>query len=135
MAKKETRPKRPAAPKKAAAPPRATAAVPRETVSPPAQAAPPDPAAAKSEAVKMAVARQLEADGRWHLAHELTKVMGTDYRYDEDSMRGFLHAVHRILAARQPPYTFQYDAAFVTTALGLDASALTAAVDENTTAD
>ena len=112
--------------KKAAASPRVTAAAPREV-------APADPATAKSEAVKMAVARQLEADGRWHLAHDLTKVMGTHYRYHEESMRDFLYAVHRLLAAGQPPYTFEYDAAFVITALGLDASALTAAVDENTT--
>jgi hypothetical protein len=97
------------------------------------------PAAAKdpkSVAVNLAVRHQLEADGHWRLAHDETKVMGTDYHYDEQSMRQFLHAVHRSLAAAKPtPYTFMYDAQFVTTALGLKGPALIAAIDDKTTPD
>ena len=128
--KKETRPKGPAAPRNAVASPHVTAPASREVAGAPI--APPDPATAKAGAVKMAVARQLEADRHWHLAHDQTKVMGTDYRYDEESMRGFLHTVHRILAAGTPPYTFQYDAELVATALGLAAPALVEAIDDRT---
>ena len=110
-----------------AAPPAKTAAAPR------AAAAAKDP---KAVAVNLAVRHQLEADGHWRLAHDETKVMGTDYHYDEQSMRQFLHAVHRSLAASKPtPYTFMYDAQFVTTALELKGPALIAAIDDKTTAD
>ena len=87
----------------------------------------------KSVAVTVAVRHQLEADRRWHLAHDETKVMGTDYHYDEQSMRQFLYGVHRSLAASKPPYRFEYDAAFVVTALGLKAPALITAINERTT--
>ncbi len=91
-------------------------------------------AASKPVAVNIAVTRRLEADRRWP-PYDLTKVMGTDYKYDLNTMRNFLDAVHEILAAGVPPYTFQYDdPPFVITALGLKAPALMAKVNENTTA-
>jgi hypothetical protein len=97
------------------------------------------PAAAKDSktvAVNLAVRHQLEVDGHWRLAHDETKVMGADYHYDEQSMRQFLHAVHRSLAASKPTaYTFMYDAQLVTTALEMKGPALIAAINDKTTPD
>ena len=119
MAKKASKPKAAKKETRSTAPARKVAGVPE----------PPTP---KAEAIHIAVRRQLEADGHWHLAHDLAKVMGSDYHYDEEAMRGFLYGIHRILANGTPPYTFEYDAQFVTAALGLNAPALISAIDRAT---
>jgi hypothetical protein len=131
--KKTGRTKRRVARKKAPTAPRAAAVGPK-TARAPMTTALAEAAASKPVAVNIAVTRRLEADRRWP-PYDLTKVMGgTDYKYDAETMGNFLLAVHKILAAGVPPYTFQYEAQFVITALGLTAPALMAAVNSNTTA-
>jgi hypothetical protein len=88
-------------------------------------------AASKPVAVNLAVTRRLEAERRWP-PYDMTKTMGNDYRYNGQTMNNFLYAVHQILAAGAPVYTFQYDAPFVNAALELNAPALMAAINVRT---
>lgn len=90
-------------------------------------------AASKSVAVNVAVTNQLVRDRKWP-PNDLTKVMGAiPYRYDSRSMRNFLKGVETTLAAALPPFTFDWNGAFVTKSLGLTVAALMGEIELKTT--
>jgi hypothetical protein len=89
-------------------------------------------AASKQHAVAAAVAAQLTADGRWP-PNDLTKVMGTDYRYNQFTIGNFLAGVQVRLAASVPPLTFSFDSAFTIQALSMTVGQLIGAINTRTT--
>jgi hypothetical protein len=74
-------------------------------------------------AVASAVAYQLNMERRWP-PNDITKVMSTDYRYDQFTIVNFLNAVQAHLLQGTPSYSFSYDTAFVVQALQLTVAAL-----------
>lgn len=89
--------------------------------------------ASKSVAVNVAVTNQLIHDGKWP-PNDVTKIMGAiPYRYNNQTMRNFLKGVETTLAAALPPFTFTWDGAFVTKALGLTVAALMGEIEQATT--
>ena len=89
-------------------------------------------AADKPHAVAASVAAQLTSEGRWP-PNDLTKVMGTDYRYTQFTMGNFLAGVQRHLAAFVPPFTFVFDGAFTIQALPMTVAPLIVAINARTT--
>ena len=78
-------------------------------------------------AVAAAVAAQLHHEGRWP-PNDLTKTMGSDYHYDANTIVNFLLAVQWHLAHGNPPYAFDFDAAFAQSALQRSVAALMVAI-------
>jgi hypothetical protein len=74
-------------------------------------------------AVASAVAYQLNLEGRWP-PNDITKVMSTDYRYDQFTIRNFLKAVQVHLRQGTPSYSFSFDSAFVVKSLQYTVGAL-----------
>jgi hypothetical protein len=85
----------------------------------------------KPVAVGAAVAHQLHQDGRWP-PNDVTRVMETDYHYDEHTLRNLFLGVQAYLAGSVPVYTFSFDQQFVRAGLPLTVAALMAAVNTNT---
>jgi len=83
--------------------------------------------ATKSVAVVLAVSQVLHAEARWP-PRDVSKTMGADYRYDRNTLRLFLLKVRDILEAGEPPYTFEFDAAFILKALGMTVAQLMTAI-------
>jgi hypothetical protein len=86
----------------------------------------------KSHSVGAAVAAQLTAEQRWP-PNDITKIMGSDYRYDQLSMGNFLAQVQVRLASGNPPFRFVYDGHFVMKALQAQVGTLMIAVTASTT--
>jgi hypothetical protein len=74
-------------------------------------------------AVASAVAYQLNVEARWP-PNDVTKVMSTDYRYDQFTIVNFLKGVQGHLLQGTPSYTFSFDAPFVVQALQATVGAL-----------
>ncbi len=74
-------------------------------------------------AVASAVAYQLNIERRWP-PNDVTKVMSTDYRYDQFTIANFLKGVQGHLLQGTPSYSFSYDAALVVQALQATVGAL-----------
>ena len=87
--------------------------------------------AALAPPVAIAVALQLNAEGRWP-PNDVTKIMSTDYRYDQFTIVNFLKAVQIRLLQGIPSYTFTFDAAFVVQALQYSVGALINAIAART---
>lgn len=85
----------------------------------------------KDIAAAVAVGMQLHIEGHWP-PNDLNKVMGSDYRYDKNTMPLFLTAVQTRLAKGTPPYVFSFNAAFVATALTSTVGVLIGNVSANT---
>ena len=85
-------------------------------------------AQSKAVAVHLAVTRQLQHD--WHEI-DMTKVMGTDYRYNQFTLPVFLTYVSHTLAASH--YSFQFNAAFVGASLQSTLARFEAAITTATT--
>jgi hypothetical protein len=86
----------------------------------------------KPHAVAAAIASQLTTEGRWP-PNDLTKVMGTDFRYNQFTIANFLGAVRTHLAAGIPSFNFVVDGAFTIQALTMTVAALMIAVNARTT--
>jgi hypothetical protein len=86
----------------------------------------------KGHVVALVVANQLTIERRWP-PNDITKVMGTDYRYDQFSISTFLRAVQNALARGNPPYAFMFDGQFVIKALQDTVGKLMVDIDANTT--
>jgi hypothetical protein len=82
-------------------------------------------------AVASAVAYQLNVEARWP-PNDVTKVMSTDYRYDQLTIGNFLKGVQGHLLRGTPSYRFAYDAAFVVQALQATVGALMNGIAERT---
>lgn len=81
--------------------------------------------------VASAVAIQLSIEGRWP-PNDVTKVMSTDYRYDQFTMLNFLKEIQAHLLQGTPSYIFAFDAAFVVQALSCSVGALMNAIAART---
>src|SRR5437773_1410448 len=77
----------------------------------------------KTHAVSAAVASQLHKEGRWP-PNDLSKVMSTDYRYDQFTVGNFLEAVQWNLAHGTPSCKFTYGGSFIKKALTATVGAL-----------
>jgi hypothetical protein len=86
----------------------------------------------KSHMVSGAVASQLHKEHHWP-PNDMTKVMGSDYRYDQFTLSNFLEAVRWNLAHGSPPYQFSFDGAFLKKALGATVGAMIVAIVASTT--
>jgi hypothetical protein len=86
----------------------------------------------KNKAVTDAIEQQLEAEG--HSTSDDSKVMGTDFLYNGNSMPLFLDAVQSRLKNGTPPYVFGFDAGFIASALTDNIRELISDVFGNTTA-
>jgi hypothetical protein len=86
----------------------------------------------KSHMVSAAVASQLHKEHHWP-PNDMTKVMGSDYRYDQFTLDNFLNAVKWNLAHGSPPYQFSFDGAFLKKALSATVGALIVAIIATTT--
>jgi len=87
---------------------------------------------AKGDAVEAAVGKQLEHDTRWP-PPSVTKVMSSDYRYNDQTIPLFLMAVERRLADGDPAYAFVFGPEFPAQALAARVAELMALIDERTT--
>lgn len=85
----------------------------------------------QSNAVGTAVRQQLEHEGRWP-PKNANKIMGSDYRYDRNTLALFLTAVADRLVRGKPAYYFSFDSKFVRDNLTSSVGALVGAVDEKT---
>lgn len=85
----------------------------------------------KTHMVSAAVASQLNREHHWP-PNDMTKVMGSDYRYDQFTFGNFLAAVQWNLAHGCPSYKFSYDGPFIKKGLNATVSALIVAVIANT---
>jgi hypothetical protein len=74
-------------------------------------------------AVASAVAYQLNIERRWP-PNDVTKVMSTEYRYDQFTIANFLKGVQGHLLQGTPSYTLSFDGAFVGQALQATVGAL-----------
>ena len=86
----------------------------------------------KEVLVAATVAAQLRHDTRWP-PNDVTKVMGTDYHYQPNTMFGFLVAVQGHLRHGTPSHEFQFDMAFAGQALQMTVFALMGAINDATT--
>jgi hypothetical protein len=86
----------------------------------------------KGHVVALVVSNQLTIERRWP-PNDITKVMGTDYRYDQFSIVNFLRAVQKALARGNPPYEFVVDGQFAIKALQDTIGKLMVDIDANTT--
>jgi hypothetical protein len=86
----------------------------------------------KTHAASAAVATQLHKEGHWP-PNDMTKVMGSDYRYDQFTLDNFLEAVQWNLQHGTPPYTFTYNEAFVKKGVSVTVGALIVAIVQQTT--
>lgn len=86
----------------------------------------------KGHIVALVVANELQIEHRWP-PNDVTKVMGTDYRYDQFTMANFLAAVQRTLAQGTPAYHFIFNGAFVLKALQAQVGTLMMAINQATT--
>jgi hypothetical protein len=89
-----------------------------------------------SVASAKAIGDQLVADGKCLPGHiDLTKKMGADYHYDDNTMPIFLANVRRRMACGNPPEYFQYNGAgdpLTKSAQSMNVPALTVAIDAKT---
>ena len=86
----------------------------------------------KPTVVGAAVSAQLHHEGHWP-PNDVTKVMSTDYGYDQFSIGNFLTKTQWNLEHGSPPYTFTFDSQFGVKALSSTVGALMVAIDANTT--
>jgi hypothetical protein len=86
----------------------------------------------KTHAVSAAVAAQLHKEGHWP-PNDMTKVMGSDYRYDQFTLDNFLEAVQWNLQHGTPSFTFTYNEAFVKKGVTATVGALIVAIVQQTT--
>ena len=99
----------------------------RTNLAPLAADASPD----KPTIVGAAVANQLHHEGRWP-PNDVTRIMSTDYHYNQMTLANFLTAVQWNLLHGSPPYNFAFDGAFVLQVLPLSVGALMVAVSSRT---
>lgn len=73
----------------------------------------------KEIAVATTVGSQLHHEGHWP-PNDLSKVMGNDYHYDINTLSNFFVAVQWNLKHGNPSFDFQFDNAFIASALNWD---------------
>lgn len=81
--------------------------------------------------VNAAVTNQLIEDGMWP-PNDLAATMEDTYSYSSAGMQGFLSAVQDILADGLPSLEFQFDHAFVLSALPMTVGELMGAIEGKT---
>jgi hypothetical protein len=81
--------------------------------------------------VNAAVTNQLIEDGRWP-PNDLSATMEDNYNYGVITMQGFLAAVRRTLDDGLPSLNFQFDHAFVLSALPMAVAELMGAIEGRT---
>jgi hypothetical protein len=86
----------------------------------------------KPTVVGAVVGAQLHHESHWP-PNDVTKVMGTDYGYDEFSIGNFLTAIQWHLQHGNPSYAFDFDGRFGIKAVQSTVGALMVAIDANTT--
>jgi len=91
----------------------------------------PSPVADRASAVNAAIAASLEAM-RPNRPWVRGWTMGTDYRFDPDSMPDFLLAIRSRLGRPPRSWTFTYAPDFAEKALGMTLAAFSASVDQRT---
>jgi hypothetical protein len=91
-----------------------------------------DGVADKPHMVAATVANQLQHEGRWP-PNDVTKIMGSDYHYDQFTLFNFLNAVRWHLANGTPSYTFTFTGDFVVKALTVSVGTLMVAINASTT--
>jgi hypothetical protein len=91
-----------------------------------------DGVADKPHIVAATVANQLQHEARWP-PNDVTKIMGSDYHYDQFTLLNFLNAVRWHLANGTPSYTFTFTGDFVVKALTVSVGTLMVAINASTT--
>ncbi|MBI1686745.1 hypothetical protein [Caulobacter hibisci] len=81
-----------------------------------------------SSRVTAAVTAQMIAEALWPPPN-VVKTFKDDWNFSRDQMRNFLADVQEALQAGDPPLTFEFDAAFIRSALSATAPGLIALIE------